>query len=221
MMITYTKEKLNEVVNKSQNLHQVLIEFGRNPSGGSYRTLHRKLKEWDINYEHFLTPSEVIKKNYSEGKLFKKDKLYIFVENSKVSRATVRRRIITDSLKEYKCVNCNNEGEWMGKKITLILDHINGINNDHRLDNLRFLCPNCNATLKTHCKGYMGLIDKPKKIDGRTIKRDRTNTRKIKNRPSKNELSKMIIETSYSAVGRKYGVSDNTIRKWAKNYGII
>jgi transposase-like protein len=25
-------------------------------------------------------------------------------------------------------------------------------------------------------------------------------------------------ETSFSAVGRKYGVSDNAIRKWIKNY---
>lgn len=35
-------------------------------------------------------------------------------------------------------------------------------------------------------------------------------------RPSRDDLLKMIEETSYSAVGRKYGVSDNAIRKWLK-----
>jgi hypothetical protein len=31
----------------------------------------------------------------------------------------------------------------------LILDHINGINNDDRLENLRWVCPNCNSILPT------------------------------------------------------------------------
>lgn len=221
MKIEYTKNSLINVINKSENFHQVLVEFGRNPSGASYRTLHKKIAEWDINCDHFLTPTEIIQKNYSEGKLFKKLESEIFTINSKVSRSTVRRRIISDSLKEYKCVKCGNEGEWMGKTITLILDHINGVNNDHRLENLRFLCPNCNATLKTHCKGYVGLVDKPKKIDGRTIKQDRSNTRKVKNRPSKDELEEMLKETTYKAIGRKYGVSDNAIRKWAKSYKLL
>lgn len=45
--------------------------------------------------------------------------------------------------------------------------------------------------------------------------------RKVENRPSAEELKKMLEETSYCAVGRKYGVSDNAVRKWAKRYGII
>ena len=35
--------------------------------------------------------------------------------------------------------------------MALILDHINGIGNDHRLENLRIVCPNCAGTLDTHC----------------------------------------------------------------------
>jgi len=40
--------------------------------------------------------------------------------------------------------------------------------------------------------------------------------RKVKNRPSKKQLLEEIEETNYCAVGRKYGVSDNAIRKWLK-----
>lgn len=46
---------------------------------------------------------------------------------------------------------CGQGEEWNGKKMSLILDHINGVHNDNRLENLRIVCPNCNATLDTHC----------------------------------------------------------------------
>jgi hypothetical protein len=41
------------------------------------------------------------------------------------------------------------EPVWLGKPLVLILDHINGKHNDHRLVNLRLLCPNCNSQQPT------------------------------------------------------------------------
>jgi Helix-turn-helix domain len=37
-------------------------------------------------------------------------------------------------------------------------------------------------------------------------------------RPPYDQLLAEIAATSYSAVGRKYGVSDNAIRKWVRAY---
>ena len=65
------------------------------------------------------------------------------------TRASVRKSILRKELIPYKCGICGIQ-EWNGKKLSLHLDHINGINNDHRLENLRFLCPNCHSQTETY-----------------------------------------------------------------------
>lgn len=45
--------------------------------------------------------------------------------------------------------------------------------------------------------------------------------RKIKDRPSREELQSMIESMSFCAIGKKYGLSDNGVRKWARTYGLI
>jgi 5-methylcytosine-specific restriction endonuclease McrA len=61
----------------------------------------------------------------------------------------IRIRLIEEGVKEAKCECCNNT-EWLGKPISLEVDHINGNSTDHRLDNLKILCPNCHAQTDTY-----------------------------------------------------------------------
>ena len=65
------------------------------------------------------------------------------------TRRSVRIVIIKNKLLELKCEVCGVK-EWNGKKLSLHLDHINGENGDHRLENLRFLCPNCHSQTDTY-----------------------------------------------------------------------
>ena len=44
--------------------------------------------------------------------------------------------------------------------------------------------------------------------------------RKVK-RPSREELKSLIKTIPYTRIGKMFGVSDNSIRKWAKSYGLI
>ena len=75
----------------------------------------------------------------------------ILVENSSyTNRTRLKERLIKEKLLEYKCSICQNNGIWLNKELTLQLDHINGINNDNRIENLRFLCPNCHSQTDTY-----------------------------------------------------------------------
>jgi hypothetical protein len=151
------------------------------------------------------------------------------IKNSSYSRGTLKQRILKEGVIPYECLLCKQNNIWNEELLVLILDHINGINNDHRLENLRFLCPNCNSQTATfagrnvsHKKKQNHCQDCQEKISA-TAARCRScarqadhSRRKVLNRPSKEVLLDQIKLWGYSKTGRHYGVTDNAIRKWLK-----
>ncbi len=79
-----------------------------------------------------------------------RDASTIFVEHSTATTKVAREHLKRHNLIPYVCDNCGCDGNWMGGVIALELDHKNGINDDHRLENLHWLCPNCHALTSTY-----------------------------------------------------------------------
>jgi 5-methylcytosine-specific restriction endonuclease McrA len=65
------------------------------------------------------------------------------------SRHAVKRRLLQAGLLENRCETCGIS-EWLGRPLAIHIDHINGICDDHRLENLRMLCPNCHSQTDTY-----------------------------------------------------------------------
>lgn len=92
---------------------------------------------------------DIVRKWGNRYDLNKKDE-DVFVANSSYARHLLKKRVLKNKLIEYVCSCCGLGPEWLGKPMPLILDHINGKNNDNRLENLRFVCSNCDTQLPTY-----------------------------------------------------------------------
>ena len=65
-------------------------------------------------------------------------------------RETIKYRILREGLIPYICSECGQLPEHNGKPLVLQLHHKDGINNNHDIDNLTFLCPNCHTQTETY-----------------------------------------------------------------------
>jgi hypothetical protein len=61
----------------------------------------------------------------------------------------LKNRLFKEGIKQNKCEECNLDSKWNDKPINMELDHINGNSKDHRLANLKILCPNCHSQTDT------------------------------------------------------------------------
>lgn len=128
------KDEFIRTCNEANNMHEASRLLGIK----SFNTFRSKA----IEYNCYKTNQGAKGSNKNIG--FQKE-----VHEYK-TRSGIRGRIIKDNLLPYKCQECGLEEYWNGKKIVLHLDHINGVNNDHKIENLRFLCPNCHSQTSTY-----------------------------------------------------------------------
>lgn len=233
----YSNDELRSAVASSFSWSETLRKLGYCPSGANWRTLQRRTAELAISTDHF-DPTAASRAASQRGRIPLEE---ILVEGSTYSRSKLKNRLYAEGLKERRCELCGQDEIWRGKRMGLILDHINGVRDDNRLENLRVVCPNCAATLDTHCGRKNRLELEPRvclRCKEAFVPRDRRQrycsrycgsrwdrtgvkrrgVRKVPDRPSRERLLAEVQADGYLATGRRYGVSDNAVRKWLREY---
>ena len=144
---TWTEKELRNAVNNSTSLKGVLEKIGLKPAGGNYKQIKIYLLEYNIDYSHLL--GQGWRKGVTKPVVPAIPLLKILVKNSRYNSFKLKNRLIKENIFEHICSICKNT-RWNEEKIPLELDHINGVNTDNRLFNLRLLCPNCHALTPTY-----------------------------------------------------------------------
>lgn len=220
------KKEMQELLNNCSSFVEVLEKLGLDGHSGNHRTLKERIKQDSLNIE------EITKKRKERiGKFSIKNKQplsEILVENSKYSVKSLKKRLVEENVLIYVCDSCKNSGDWMGKKLVLQLEHKNGNSKDNRLGNLCFLCPNCHSQTKTYAGRNSGLKKSRVCIECKgATKGTGSKCRKCvyQKQPKKflverEELEELVKNYPMTKLGKKFGVSDNAIRKRCKSLGV-
>jgi transposase-like protein len=228
---------VREAVARSLSYAETLRRLSMRAAGGNPRTLKKWLRIWGISTDHF-DPNAA--RGWRRGRRIALEA--VLVADSTYHRGHLKERLYEEGLKERRCELCGQDEIWRGTSMSLILDHANGKHNDNRIENLRIVCPNCAATFDTHCgRNLPRPVERQCKLCSRTYRpkrpeqrycssycgsrgqrrrgsgSPRPESRKVE-RPPYDQLLREVAQLGYSAVGRRYGVSDNAVRKWIRWY---
>lgn len=151
----WTDDELRQAAAESTSIYEIMSKLGysvsknKSYSGGSHKKVAERIVQLGID------ASKIKGKGWRKGSsipvIRPKSLDQVLVKNSNYPRIKLKKRLIENGMLENKCQICNIDPYWNGQKLVLRLDHINGINNDNRLENLRVVCPNCDSQLPTFC----------------------------------------------------------------------
>ncbi|MDI9934966.1 HNH endonuclease [Rhodococcus opacus] len=144
----YTREVLEQAVAESTSYAGVMRYLGLKPAGGTHAHLSRQIKKFGIDTTHF-TGSAHTKGKRARNRMSWEEIVVKRPPGSARVKPHLLRRALIEAGVEYKCVLCGLGDDWCGLPLILHVDHIRGDPSDSRLEQVRFLCPNCHSQTAT------------------------------------------------------------------------
>jgi len=143
----FEQQKFISIVKSSKSYAEVALKIYGNKYYGNRQTIKRHIEIHNLDISHFDFGATGYKRGHKPKNTIPLEQ--ILIENSTYNRNHLKKRLYKENIKKEECELCGQGPIWMNKKMSLRLDHINGINDDNRIENLRIVCPNCDATLDT------------------------------------------------------------------------
>ena len=145
----YTRSTLVEAAGASTSIAGVLRHLGLPLSGGNHAHISRRLAALDIDMSHFRRVASAGKP--AQNRRTADEILVLSPSGSARTKRSQLERAMRERGVEYVCAVCGGLPTWLGRPLLLHIDHVDGNWLDNRLENLRFLCPNCHAQTETYC----------------------------------------------------------------------
>lgn len=228
----WNDEQLKVAVRGSTNISDVLRLLGLRVAGGNHRSIRYWIDELGLDISHFSNEKQL--SSLAKNRPKKTDEEVLCVD-SKVSMKALKR-VAREKIK-YICNECKNDGNHNGKLLILQLDHINGNNTDNRLENLRWLCPNCHSQTDTF-SGRNRAVSFCKTCKIPTLKKSEycsrecrpklttplignTKPRKQVNWPDANVVFNRVLDVGYEKCGIELNVSGNGVKRFLSRNNLI
>lgn len=240
----WSDNDLKNAISISKNYSDVLRRLNLSISNGNYIIIKNHILRLNLDISHFTRSLQ----SKNSNKIDLNDIISGKIPYS--NSTFLKKRLLLTGLLKNICSICGQLPIWNEKELVLIMDHINGNHTDNRLENLRIICRHCDSQLKTFAgrnvknKNLTFCVSCNKKIRNKAkkcivcYKKDiaiknelnkinqkskiqvpKKRLRKV-DRPSSDDLFILIKTLPFTGIGKRYGVSDNAVRKWAKSYGL-
>ncbi|MFI2758223.1 HNH endonuclease signature motif containing protein [Streptomyces echinatus] len=149
--VKWTREVLEPVVAVSASVNEVVRRLGLDPVGGHQTNIARRIKAHGIDTSHFTA---VVRTERMRDNQRRRTAAEILVEDTSGRASRIPRQRLKRAMGEMgvveRCALCGIEPVWLGEPLPLEVDHIDGDWRNNRVENLRFLCPNCHSTTDTY-----------------------------------------------------------------------
>lgn len=143
------KERLKQTVAESKTSKEVMDRYQLNGLGsGNYKTFRKYLKLYDIDTSHFIKSHQNMVAKNKLNNIPLEDIISGKTEYQNIS--SLKKRLYNEGYKTPICELCGQGNIWNGLPLSLQLNHVDGDNSNHKLDNLEILCPNCHTQTETY-----------------------------------------------------------------------
>ncbi|GGV55913.1 hypothetical protein GCM10010294_01000 [Streptomyces griseoloalbus] len=149
--IALPEDRLRELVRTSTSYADVIRGLGLDVTDTNHRRVRRAAARLCLDTSHFTRRSWGRPERPAPTPVAHRVLVVLPDHAGRTNRAQLHRALAELGV-PYACERCGNTGEWLGRPITLQIDHVNGDWRDNRRENLRYLCPNCHALTETWCR---------------------------------------------------------------------
>lgn len=136
-MLKYNKEEIIKVNSESKSMAEAASKLGIHPN------THRRIS---IKIGCYFPNQSGKGKEKKMPKIPIQDILSGF--HPYFNTYKLKIRLFKEGLKKNICEICGIK-DWNGLPINCELDHIDGDRNNHKIENLRVICPNCHSQTDT------------------------------------------------------------------------